>query len=111
MVTEDSTLDNVQATSGEQFIKGKAAAAAATMSKDDRLSFAGYSYHLSTDSTTGDTRVEATNAQGPTTGRYVHDKTGIKVDNPVQMMAERAGINTTEAYTGTDNNGDGVLMV
>ena len=107
MVTEDSTLDNVQATSGTQFLKGKAAAAAATMSRDDRLSFAGYSYHLSTDSTTGDTRVEATNAQGLTTGRYVHDKTGVKVDNPIQMMQSKVGIDTTDTYTGQDINGDG----
>ena len=108
MVTEDSTLEHVQATSGAQFIKGKAAASAATMSKDDRLSIAGYTYSLSTDSTTGDTRVEATNAQGLTTGRYVHDKTGVKVDNPIQMMTKEAtGYDTTDAYTGRDTDGDG----
>lgn len=104
MVTKDSTLDNVQATTGKQFLAGKAAAAAATMSKDDRLSFAGYSYHVATDSTSGRTKVEASDTEGLSTGTYVHDRTGIKIDNPVQMAASAVtGEKPTDLYLGNTN--------
>lgn len=60
---------NVQATKGKQFMEGKAAATAATMSKDDRLSFVGYAYNIATDFTIRDTKVNGIDSQGLTTGR------------------------------------------
>jgi len=52
--------------------------------------------------------VEATNAQGLTTGRYVHYKTGLIVDNPVQMVTKAAtGLDPTDTYIGQDKDGDG----
>ena len=38
----------------------------------------------------------------------MHDRTGIKVDNPIQMMTKQAtGHDTTDVYTGKDDDGDG----
>ena len=98
MVTEDSTLNNIQATQGEQFLKGKAAASAASMSKDDRLQVGKYSFNISSDVNSADTRVEATDASGLTTGRYVHDRTGVNIMNPAQKALASAGVDPTDAY-------------
>jgi hypothetical protein len=114
MITEDSDVNNIKAASGEKFLQAKASASAAAMSKDDRLQIGKYSFNVSTDTNTGDTRVEASDATGLTTGRYVHDRTGVSIVNPAQKTLSNSGIDTTDSYmvnnrlsNSASNNGKG----
>lgn len=92
----------------EQFLMARAAMRASSMGRDDRMQAAGYSFNVSTDATTGDTRVESTNSSGVTTGRYFHDQHGVRIDNPFQSSLQAMGINTTDAFMDNGRFGGGV---
>ena len=105
LVTQDSTLENVQASAPEQFLKARAAMRASAAERDDRLQAAGYSFNISTDAHSGKTRIEANNSNSLTTGNGVSDITGVSIKNPKQAALAAAGIHTVDAYTG-DGTGD-----
>ena len=71
---------------------------ASAMGRDDRMQAAGYSFNVTTDAFTGESRVEASKVDGLTVGQYYHNKDGARIDNPIQAAAKKMGIDSTDAF-------------
>lgn len=95
VVTQDSTLDNIESTSGEAFAVGQARLAAGSMDRSERYTLGGTSINAVRDVTTGKARFESREGNVRTYGDEVNNNHGYNVKNPIQAGAKYLGADST----------------
>ena len=115
MLTENSTPENLIATSGEKFALAQARLSAGAMNRSERFAIGDTSINAVRDVATGHARIEARRGNVFTDGDEVNHNFGVNFKNPVQYAAHEASLyDTTHAGTddgsAVDNFGEGATL-
>jgi hypothetical protein len=101
MITQDSTVNDLNATSGETFAFAQAKLAAGAMDRSERFAIGGTSINAVRDTETGHARIESNSGNTFSDGDQVNHNYGVNVKNPMQFGAQYAGLETVKG--GTDD--------
>ncbi|MCK9550948.1 conjugal transfer protein TraG N-terminal domain-containing protein, partial [Aquamicrobium sp.] len=103
MVTQDSTFDNMKATSGEQFARGRAILSAGHMNMLEKMTIAGSDVMVNQDLISGKVRTEDVSGNKSRDGDSISHEYGVDWQKPVQTAGKEVGIDTV---AGDGANGD-----